>query len=80
MLGNYEEKIHRSVSLREPKIYVGMSRNKKNLKNEDDFWIFQAKYSGEILWRFLQFIDQSGVSNRRDTILSPNRNREFLKY
>ncbi len=79
MLEDCEEKIYRSVSLREPKIYVGVSRN-KNFKNEDDFWIFQAKYSGEILWRFLQSIDQSGAPNRRNHILSPNRNREFSKY
>ncbi len=29
---------------------------------------------------FLQSIDQSEAINRRDHILSPNRNREFSKY
>ena len=76
---SYEEKIHRSVSLRELKIYVGVSRG-KNFKMKTTFGFFRAKYSGEILWRFLQSIDQSGASNWRDHILSPNRNREFSKY
>ena len=76
MLEGYEEKTHRSVPLRELKINVG-GREIENFLNEDDFWIFRAKYWGEILWRFLQSIDQSGASNRRNHILSPNRNQEF---
>jgi hypothetical protein len=72
---NFEEEIHRSVSLRELLV-----SEKLRFRMKTTCWIFHTKYSGEILWRYLQYIDQSGVSNRRNTILSSNRNQEFLKY